>query len=262
MTPIPEQIEGRMLPTVGRENYSEGIQMLLDLRNMPVRLTELPYREVRMGENQYLLGMDEKAFVLPADEIGSFIQTAETLELFPKYWSYFSLVRGFWEKAFNITIENEKYNSSSQLVRVVRKIKGERYAMEWIEEDVLNETPESTKMAITALAVLPDALWPKVVTEGLVVGNIERETADGRWKIGSDSLLFVPDMRKDFGNSKDSKGNAVRYFKSFRWPTIEDFVDQPRPNEGTDFVFIHPVGVFADTRDTPESRFALSTDSY
>jgi hypothetical protein len=193
--------------------------------------------------------MDEKVLVLPADEIGSFIQRTEKLEFFPKYWSYFSLVHNFWEKTFDITVENEKYGSSSQLVRVIRNIHGKRYAMEWIEEDVTNDTTESTKIAITASALLPDALWPKAARHGFVAGNIEGTTADGHWKMDSDSLLVVPDMRKDFGNSKDSKGKAHRYFKPFRWSTIEKFIDQPRPNEGTDFVFIYPVGVFADTRD-------------
>jgi hypothetical protein len=241
MAPIPEHVHGRMLPSdLKEEELSRASTMLLNLREMSSYLMEPPYHEVRMGKGQFLIEMND-AFVLPGGEIGSFIQSADKLGLFPKYWSYFPLGRGFWEKTFHITIENEKYDSSSQMVRVSRNINNVRYAMEWIEEGVINDTTENTKVVIAALAVLPDALWPLVVKRGLVVGNIESTAIEGEWKINSDSFLVIPDIRIASERS---------HFKAFHWSTIEDFMKHAPLDEGTDFVFLHPVGVFAYTGPT------------
>jgi hypothetical protein len=254
MSPVPENIRFIHRNTdsgVTEPNpFTELGDQLKDLIERPKQIITPPEHLIFVGHLP--IEMDQ-AIVFPGKPNVSFFDDMERYHFIP---SKLDDQAYLLEIVFGITIQS---NEKSKQITVSRNRNSVNLQHLTGPKDPISE---NNRHAIMGMALLPDELWPRITTSGLIVGDITcTAPQECNWLVEAHSIQ-LPDPDGHLGYYSQTKPNELH---GFNGETLLMLTDKGRTVEKKEIAErvtaylnkeLRPIGVFFDKR-RPQTQHAL-----
>jgi hypothetical protein len=187
MSPRPEEYRESMFNHVRRMELFDVIRtgwVMKDLVHTKLNVVPVPGENILFDHREHKVS---QALLIRKRALPDFIELVENKKLLPQSQqekTYFE----FWQKYFGIIISKD---DKKDVVTISRDVQGNTKTISWSNESGGGEfLSDESRIAITALSLVPDSSWGDVSEKGFLIGTLKGDIYNHPWNVRGMGVVY------------------------------------------------------------------------